>query len=52
MFEVALENTGILPPNKRDRVQPHNVEIPVDNHSGINLLFRYTAEVFVKMLNM
>jgi hypothetical protein len=51
MFVVVLENTGILSPNKSDRVQPHNVKIPVNNHTGISLLFRYTAEVFAKMLN-
>ena len=36
MFVVLLENTGILSPNKRDRVRPHNVKIPVNNHSGIS----------------
>jgi hypothetical protein len=35
MFVVVLENTGILPPNKRDRVQPHNVKIPVNSHTSI-----------------
>jgi len=48
MFVVAMENTGILTPIKRNRVQSHNVKIPVNNLTGISLLFRYIAEVFVK----
>ena len=35
-FVVVLENTSILPPNKRDHVQPHNVKIPVNSHTGIS----------------
>jgi hypothetical protein len=36
MFVVVLENTGILSPNIRDRVQPHHVKIPANNHTGIS----------------